>query len=239
MGLMDLFKKKKKPFVSAVIAAGGSSTRMGGENKLLAELDGIPVLARTLMAFQANENVDEIVLVARDDLLVTYANLARAYDIVKTRQVVAGGATRAESVWKGVTACDPKSDIVLVHDGARPLVPQSVIDRVIEGVQSSTCAAAAVPVTDTIRRFDKDKGFYQLVPREELRAMQTPQGADRKLLAAALQHCVENKLEVTDDVAALTELGANPALVDGSYRNIKITTKEDLAIAASLLEVEG
>ncbi len=239
MGLLDLFKKKESPFVSAVIAAGGSSSRMGGENKLLAEIGGMPVLARTMLAFQLHEMIDEIVVVARSDMLLTYAKMADTYGITKTTQVVAGGDSRAESVYKGLAACSTKAAYVLIHDGARPLVPAEVITRVIEGCQASTCASAAVPVTDTVRRFNRGTGLYELVPREDLRAMQTPQGGDRKLLTAALQNCVDKKLAVTDDHEALVAMGANPALVEGSYRNIKITTPEDLAIAAALLEEES
>lgn len=233
-----LKRKKAAPVISAVIAAGGSSTRMGGENKLLAELGGLPVLARTLAAFENNGNISEIILVAKEDMLFTYTDIAKAFGITKLSQVVSGGATRAESVYNGVCAASPESTHVLVHDGARPLVSPQVIQGVIDETVRVGCAAAAVKVNDTVRVYDEEKGRYVLADRDKMRAMQTPQGADRQLLAAALKHCIDNGIQVTDDCAALEELGAKPALTEGSYKNIKITTKEDLIIAEGFLEAE-
>ena len=238
--MFEFLKKKKKPvFMTAVIAAGGSSARMGGENKLLAEIAGLPVLIHTLQAFDRNPNITEIIISAKEDLLLTYAGLARDYGITKLTQVVAGGADRCESVYKGVMAASPESQYVLVHDGARPMIPQEVIDRVAETLlKGNNCAAAAVGVKDTIRMIDPETGEYTLLDRNNIRAMQTPQGADRQLLAAALKNCMDKKIAVTDDIAALETLGVKPVLVEGSYKNIKITTKEDLLIAEGFLTEE-
>lgn len=236
--MFDLFKKKKPPFITAVIAAGGSSQRMGGGNKLLAELGGLPVLAHTLRAFEINANISEIIISAKEDMIVTYAEIAKNYGISKVTKVIAGGADRNESVYKGVCSADKQADYILVHDGARPLVPQEVIDRVVEALKSHNCAAAAVKVKDTIRIFDHETGTYRILPREDVRAMQTPQGADKALLTAALQNCLEKKITVTDDCAALELLGAKPLLVEGSYRNLKITTKEDIVSAEAFLAEE-
>lgn len=234
-----LKKKKKTPFITVVIAAGGSSTRMGGENKLLAEIAGQPVLVHTLRAFDRNPNISEIIISAKEDMVLTYAALARDHGIGKITQVVAGGADRCESVYKGVIAADPQASYILVHDGARPMVAQDVIDRVVESLlMGNNCAAAAVGVKDTIRMADPDSDGYILLDRQMVRAMQTPQGADRQLLAAALKNCMEHQITVTDDIAALETLGVKPVLVDGSYKNIKITTKEDLLIAESFLAEE-
>ena len=234
-----LKKKKKTVFMTAVIAAGGSSARMGGENKLLAEIAGLPVLIHTLQAFDRNPNITEIIISAKEDMLLTYAGLARDYGITKLTQVVAGGADRCESVYKGVMAASPESQYVLVHDGARPMIPQEVIDRVAETLlKGNNCAAAAVGVKDTIRMIDPETGECTLLDRNNIRAMQTPQGADRQLLAAALKNCMDKKIAVTDDIAALETLGVKPVLVEGSYKNIKITTKEDLLIAEGFLTEE-
>ena len=234
--MFGFLKKKEKPvFITAVIAAGGASTRMGGENKLLAEIDGLPVLAHTLRAFQQNPRISEIVISAKADLLVTYAELARDFGITKVSHVVAGGVSRTESVYRGVCAADPQATLVLVHDGARPMVPQAVIDRVIDGLQANNCAAAAVPVKDTIRQVDPETGACVLLDREKIRAMQTPQGADRQLLAAALKNCLDNGIAVTDELAALETLGVKPVLVEGAYENLKITTQEDLVLAEAFL----
>lgn len=238
--MFGLFKKKKEPiFISAVIAAGGSSARMGGENKLLTEVAGLPVLVHTLRAFDQNPNISEIIISAKEDMLLTYAGLAREYGITKLTQVVAGGADRCESVYKGVLAASPEAKYVLVHDGARPMIPQEVIDRVVEALKKgNNCAAAAVGVKDTIRMVDPETGVCTLLDRTNIRAMQTPQGADRQLLAAALKNCMDKHIAVTDDIAALETLGVKAVLVDGSYKNIKITTKEDLLIAEGFLTEE-
>ena len=234
-----LKKKKKSDFITVVIAAGGSSARMGGENKLLAEIAGLPVLVHTMRAFDRNPDISEIILSAKEDMILTYAGLARDFGIGKVTQVVAGGADRCESVYKGVMAADPQANYVLVHDGARPMVSQAVIGRVIEALKKgNNCAAAAVGVKDTIRMVDPETRACTLLDRSNIRAMQTPQGADRQLLAAALKNCLDNKITVTDDIAALETLGVKPVLVDGAYENIKITTREDLLIAEGFLAEE-
>ncbi|MEA4920595.1 MAG: 2-C-methyl-D-erythritol 4-phosphate cytidylyltransferase [Clostridiaceae bacterium] len=237
--MFGIFKKKDKPpYISAVIAAGGSSSRMQGENKLLAEIGGLPVLAHTLLAFESNSNISEIVISAKEDMLLTYADIAKTFDISKATHVIAGGSTRAESVYKGVCAANPKADYILVHDAARPLISDDVINRVINGMKDHGCAAAAVAVKDTLRIFEASENGYRILPRDDVKAMQTPQGADRHLLAAALQNCVVNNISVTDDCAALELLGAKPFFVEGSYKNIKITTNEDLVIAEAFLMEE-
>lgn len=234
-----LKKKKAAPFITAVIAAGGSSARMGGENKLLSEIAGLPVLVHTLRAFDQNPDISEIVISAKEEHLLTYAGLARDFGIQKITQVVAGGADRCESVYKGVMAADPQAAFVLVHDGARPMVSQEVIGRVIDALRKgNNCAAAAVGVKDTIRIVDPDTGEIRLLDRSHIRAMQTPQGADRQLLAAALKNCMEHKIAVTDDIAALETIGVKPVLVEGAYQNIKITTREDLLVAEGFLSEE-
>ena len=222
----------------AVIAAGGSSIRMGGGNKLMAEICGIPVLARTLIAFQNHPEIDQIIISAREDMIIPYADLASTFGITKLSHVTAGGADRLESVYKGVLASDEDTDIILVHDGARPLVSCEVISRVIEGVKEHDCAAAAVSVKDTLRLFDESGRKCTLIPREMVRAMQTPQGAIRPLLLKALSYCIENKISVTDDCAALEAIGCSFILTEGSFSNIKITTAEDLVLAEGFLTEE-
>lgn len=231
-------KKAKENVFSVIIAAGGSSRRMITENKLLAEIGGIPVLARTLMAFEANENISEIVIAARSDMIITYAELAKAFEISKVRHVIVGGVTRAESVYRGVCAVSPLSTHVLVHDAARPLVSQGVINRVISALEDNICATAAVDAKDTIRAYDESAGAYKVVPRDTVKVIQTPQGFDRQLLIAALLSCIENGTQVTDDCSAAELLGAKTVLTEGSYQNIKITTEEDLFIADGLLAEE-
>lgn len=233
-----LFGKKKKqpPFVTAIIPAAGSSRRMGGGNKLLMELDGVPVLGRTLLALEACDIIREIVVAASEETLVTYAELGKSLGITKLTKVVKGGDTRQESVYKAALEASPQAEYLAVHDGARPLVTPDVVQRACEGAFLYTCAAAGVAVHDTIKEVQKDGHVERTVDREMLRAMQTPQVADKALLTAALQSAIEAGVTVTDECAALERLGARPVITEGSFENIKITTPADLVYGAAILE---
>lgn len=233
-----LFGKKKKqpPFVTAIIPAAGSSRRMGGGNKLLMELDGVPVLGRTLLALEACDIIREIVVAASEENLVAYAELGKALGITKLTKVVKGGDTRQESVYKAALEASPQAKYLAVHDGARPLVTPEVAQRACEGAFLHTCAAAGVAVHDTIKEIQKDGHIERTVDREMLRAMQTPQVADRALLTAALQSAMEAGVTVTDECAALERMGARPVITQGSFENIKITTPADLVYASAILE---
>ena len=237
---MNLIKKligrkdDSRPICSAVVAAAGSSSRMGGENKLLMTLDGIPVLARTLLALDSAMLVDEIVVASREADLVTIADLCRTYGIRKPVKVICGGASRLESVLRAAMECRQDADFLAVHDGARPFADGGFIDEVIRSAWRTNAAAPAVPVKDTIKvAID---GKVQSTPdRATLFAVQTPQVFDAQLLRAALQSAHENGVEVTDDCSAVERIGKEVYLTEGSYENIKITTPEDMALAAAIL----
>ncbi len=227
-------KEKKKPFVTAVIAAGGSSSRMGGENKLLMELDDRSVLAHTLLAFQRCPTISEIIISARNDMIIPYSNLAAELGIDKLKCVVAGGSTRCESVFAGACQASPQAKFIAVHDAARPLIRPEEITAVCEKAFEYTAAAAAVPVKDTIKRVE-DGRILDTVDRSQLCAMQTPQVADRALLLSALKNALDRGLNVTDECMALEAIYVRPAVVTCSYENIKITTPEDILFARAVL----
>lgn len=231
-------KEKKPPFVTGVIAAGGSSSRMGGQNKLLMELDGLPVLAHTLLAFERCDLIREIVIAARGDLIVEYSNLAAALSISKLKCVMEGGASRTESVYRAACQASSEAEYLAVHDGARPLVRPEEIAAVCQAAFETTCAAAGVPVKDTIKRVQGGK-ILATVDRAQLYAAQTPQVADKALLLAALKKALEEQLPVTDECMALEHMEIHPAMVTCSYENIKITTPEDLAFAEVILNTRG
>ncbi len=233
-----LFGKKKKqtPFVTAIIPAAGSSRRMGGGNKLLMELDGVPVLGRTLLALEGCDCIREIIVAAAEDQIVTYAELAKALNITKLTKVVKGGDTRQESVYKAALEASPQCEYLAVHDGARPLVTPDVVQNACEGAFLHTCAAAGVAVHDTIKKVQPDGHIECTVDREDLRAMQTPQVADRALLTAALKSALDAGITVTDECAALERIGARPVITAGSFENIKITTPADLLYGEAILE---
>ncbi len=231
-------KKAKKPTCSALIAAAGSSSRMGGENKLLLPLGGKPVIAHTLLAIDRAAQVDEIIIAAREVDLVTYADLCKKYGITKPVKVVIGGASREESVLRAALEADPDAALLAVQDGARPLVTPELIDDVIEKARGCNAAAPAVPVHDTIKV--AEGGAVRSTPdRTKLFAVQTPQVFDAQLLKAALQSAVDQKIPLTDDCSAVERLGKQVYLTEGSQENIKITTPLDMILAQAILERRG
>ena len=219
-----------RPTCTAILAAAGSSQRMGGENKLLLPLDGMPVLAHTLRAVDAAQSVDEIVIAAREEDLLTYAELCKTYGIRKPVKVVVGGATRQESVLRA--ALEARADAKL--DGARPLVTPELFDAVV--LRAAVCAAAApaVPVHDTIK-LARDRRVTETPDRSMLFAVQTPQVFDAGLLKAALQSALTEHAALTDDCSAVERLGKAVYLTDGDEENIKITTPLDLIVAETIL----
>lgn len=217
---------------AAVIVAAGSSSRMAGQDKLLADLCGKSVLARTLEAFQTCVMVDEIVVVTRADRLEEIGAVCAAYK--KVRIVVPGGETRTDSVMAGIAAVSKKMALVAVHDGARPLVSDEVICAAIEKAEKFGAAAPAIAVKDTIK-VTKNNAVDYTPDRSTLCAIQTPQVFDCDLLRGALQNAKNKNLAVTDDCSAVEALGMTVFLTKGSEENIKITTPLDLDIAAAIL----
>lgn len=240
---MLFFKKKRKdayqgPYCACVVAAAGSSTRMEGRDKLTEDLEGQPVVLRTLRALSDSPCIQEILVVTRQDLLVPIADLCREAGLSKVSQILLGGETRLESVYKGVCQVPTKAKLIAVHDAARPLVSQQVIRDAVAAAQRFPAAAPAVPVKDTVKEVDGE--LVSATPdRAKLRAIQTPQVFDADLLRAALQKASEEGTEVTDDCAAVERLGAAVCLTQGEERNLKITTPMDLAVAQLLLRQEG
>ena len=220
--------------VSAVILGGGGSARMGGEDKLAAMLDGRTVLAWSLRAFQACDFIQEIVLVTHTG---GERNAYLSCDgCDKVARVVHGGSNRTASAYQGVMAASPDAEIILIHDGARPLVSESVIRSAAEGAKKYGAALPAVAVTDTIKVGEKE--FVASTPeREKLFAAQTPQAFRSELIKAALTDAVEKGLELTDDCAAVERLGMRVRLVEGDSLNRKITVPADLVIAEALLRL--
>lgn len=241
MGLLGALRKKIKPAslrCSALIAAAGSSARMGGENKLLLPLCGKPVIVHTLLAVDRSETIGEIVIAAREEDLLTYADLCKAFGIRKPVKVIVGGKTRAESVLRAALEADAEADLLAVQDGARPLVTPQLIDTVVKKAFECFAAAPAVPVHDTIK-VAHDRIVDETPDRATLFAIQTPQAFDAGLLKAALQSAVANNAPITDDCSAVELLGKEIYLTDGNVENIKITTPMDLIVAQAIMEHRG
>lgn len=235
MGLFGRKKKEETPFVTVVIAAAGASRRMGGENKQLILLDGIPVLGRTLLAFQQSPYIREIILAAAEEHMAEYAALGRQLKIDKLTRVIRGGESRLESVYRAACEAAAECEYLAVHDGARPLVSQQVIENVCKAAFLYSAAGTGIPVTDTIKRIDREGRALATVDRESLRAMQTPQMAEKPLLLAALQSALEAGAETTDELAALERMGMRPVIVPGDLENIKLTTPTDVLVANAIL----
>lgn len=223
------------PYCSAIIAAAGSSQRMDGENKLLLPLGGKPVLAHTLQAIDAAEGVNEIIIAAREEDLVRFAELCKGWGITKPVKVVVGGKTREESVLRAAMEANRSADLLAVHDGARPFVTPELFDTVIEAARVNFAAAPAIPVKDTIK-VAVDGVVRETPERSTLYAVQTPQVFDAQLLRAALQSAVENDIPLTDDCSAVERLGKEIYLTEGLEENIKITTPLDMFLAEAILE---
>ena len=220
-------------YCGAVIVAAGNASRMGGIDKVMAELRGEPMIVRTARTFQESPVIREIVIVTRPDLIDSIQGLCADFDKVKA--VVAGGADRAASVDNGLKALSNKVKLAAIHDGARPLVTQEVIDRAVRTAHTYAAAAPGVPIKDTVK-IVQGGVVLQTPDRSTLQAIQTPQVFDYDLLNAALKKAKDDKAAITDDCSAVERMGMAVRIVEGDERNIKVTTPMDLKIAELLLE---
>lgn len=237
--MFSFFRKiqeMNRPHCTALVAAAGASTRMGGIDKLMEPLDGVPVLVRTLEALQRASRVDEIVIAAREEELVEISRLCHTYGIEKCAKVVRGGENRVHSVLLAALEASPGTDLLAVQDGARPLVTPELVDRVVTAAARCSAAAPAIPVKDTVKAVRTDGAVEQTLNRDVLRAVQTPQVFEASLLKAALQSALESGEPVTDDCSAVERLGKAVFLVDGDEENLKITTPLDLILAEAILQ---
>lgn len=232
--LSQMLRGARRPYTAAVIVAGGSGSRFGG-NKLAAQLGGLPVLVRTVLAFEQSGSIDEIVVAAHPDRMAEITELCRTYRLGKVINVVPGGETRMLSSYNGCLAVSKRAEIIAVHDGARPLVTDRLIDDAVWAAYRHQAAVPAVPVRDTIKRA-RERIVFETPERSELWAVQTPQCFQRDLLLAALSRAAAEAPDVTDDCAAVERIGGRIWLTDGSEENVKITTPLDLALAELILE---
>ncbi len=210
-----------------IIVAAGSSSRMGGVNKQLLELGGVPVIIRTLLAFERSPHISRIILVTRQEDLLSVQRLCEEYPLGKLTDITVGGSDRHASVLCGMARLREDETKVLIHDGARPLVDNRVIGNVTAGLQNHAAVICGVAVRDTVKRVDASGLVNETVDREGLYLVQTPQGVDVPLYRAACEQVRDAHL-LTDDAALMESAGHTVQMVPGSYRNIKITTPEDV-----------
>ena len=220
-------------YCGAVIVAAGNASRMGGIDKVMAEIGGEPMILRTARTFQSCDAIREIVIVTRPDLIVPIKELCAGFD--KVIAVVAGGKDRPASVKAGLAALSKKVKLAAIQDGARPLVTTDVIHRTVRAAHTYRAAAPGVPVKDTIKV--AKGGVVAYTPdRSTLQAIQTPQVFDLDLLRGALMKAEKENAPITDDCSAVENMGMSVKIVEGDERNIKVTTPMDLKIAEMLLE---
>lgn len=219
---------------SAVIVCAGNSTRMGGVNKILLPLGERKVIGVTMQAFQTCESVCEIVIVAREADIPAIQEEAQLAGITKLAACTVGGATRQESVINGIKMISKESELVAVHDGARPLVRPEHIEKVIKDASVFGGATLGVPVKDTIKSVDGGL-IVDTPPRSSLYITQTPQIFKRELYFEGVDFALEHGLDFTDDCQLVEAIGGKVAMTVGDYTNIKITTPEDISIAEVLL----
>ena len=239
-GLLTMFKRKKtsKAGCSVIVVAAGSARRMEGIDKILTPLGELPVLVHTLYAFQDCDLVSEVIVVTREDLLVSVGDLCRQFRLDKVKKVVKGGKERIHSVQAGLAEVCSDANIIAIHDGARPLLPQSVLREVLNKALLTGAAAPALPMTDTIKRAENGLAVETL-DRSTLFAVQTPQVFDADLIRAAIHKAIADGETLTDDCAAVERMGMKVSLTTGSRENLKLTTPFDLIVAEGILEARG
>jgi 2-C-methyl-D-erythritol 4-phosphate cytidylyltransferase len=226
--------------VTAIVLAAGRSTRMGGgPNKQFIELLGKPIIWYSLTAFELCGAVDAVVLVRSPDYAEEAEQIVSKFDFHKVVAVTDGGVERQNSAWNGLEKCDSATEIVAVHDGARPLVTAALISATITSARSFGTGIAATKVVDTLKEANNDKTVVRTVDRTKLWAVQTPQTVRYGLLKEAYAKIFTDQVVVTDEAAAVEALGQKVHLVETPFLNMKITTAADLAIAEALLRVRS
>jgi 2-C-methyl-D-erythritol 4-phosphate cytidylyltransferase len=220
--------------LTAIIVAGGSSQRMGFD-KLLAPIDGKPVVAHSIAAFEQCNSVTDIILVARAERLSEYEEVSEGYGFRKISAVIPGGLRRQDSVSQGLGQLGHETQFVAVHDAARPLVTADLIERLCQLARHHGGAASAAPIVDTLKRVDQEHVVVGSVDRKNLFAVQTPQIFERVLLERAYREVFDAGLEVTDEISAIEHVGGKVILLPNESPNLKITYPADLQLAEFVL----
>jgi len=222
-----------KPVIAIVPSAG--SGRRFGEGKTLLNLKGMPVIARTISALQAVDEIVEIIPVMRNKEMEKALEIVEKYGFTKVKKIAPGGRERQESVSHGLDLIERKNCIVLVHDGVRPLVTPAMIRRAILALEDLDGVVTAVAVKDTIKEVSNGM-VRKTLDRRRLFAVQTPQVFPYKVLAEAYAGTLGSGMYFTDDAAMVEHHGGRVKVIEGEYTNIKITTREDLVLAEAFLK---
>ena len=222
--------------VSAIIVAAGSSTRMGTTDKLFLHIGTKPVILHTLLQYQKAKSIDEIVVVTKREKQEEIAALCRDHSITKVVAIVEGGSDRNASVRCGIAAVSENCTHIAIADGARPLTDPDDIDKVSAAAEKEGAAILGVPVKDTIKQLSPDGKISITPPRDILLQAQTPQTFCKETYIKLSDQAMAQSLSVTDDSSIFEAFGHKVTPIIGSYKNIKITTPEDILIAEKLME---
>ncbi len=229
---------RQRTKVWVIIPAAGTGSRIGGRvKKQFLELKGKPILVHTLQRFELCSSIDEIAVAVPEEAIVEMESLVSRYRLHKVGKIVVGGERRQDSVYNVLCRIMLKdSDIVLVHDGVRPFIEPKRIAQLVQACSKNDAAVLAVQPKDTIRRSNGGGFFDQTLDRTALWLVQTPQAFKAGLLVKAFESARKEKFYSTDEAALVERLGVKVKIVEGSYDNIKITTKEDLELGNLVLE---
>ena len=223
---------------SAVIVAAGKSRRMGeGVDKAFLHLGSKPVLAYSIVAMESCRDVDEIVIVVRKDQIPATRGIVALHGCRKVKAIVNGGVNRLGSVKNGVAAAGSDSSIILVHDGARPLVTPELISKCVRSAVANGSGVAAAKIYDSVKFSEKGSMIDGSVDRDNLWTVQTPQAFRAPLLRRAIAAAPDKDASITDEAAAVMRLGEEVRLVPWGFPNLKITVSDDLAAAARYLQL--
>lgn len=222
-----------------VIVAAGTGSRMNmGINKQFIKLEGKEIIAYTIEKFYNNSNIEDIVVVVKEDESDFFKKEILDKYNFKNIKIAYGGKERQDSVYNGLKLLDKKCHVVLIHDGARPFVSDKIIDNCIKEAKNHKAVVVGVPVKDTIKVIDKDKYIVDTPNRSVLWSVQTPQIFDYNILIDAYKDAFKNGFYGTDDAMLVERIGYKVKMVEGSYNNIKITTQEDLNLGSQILSVQ-
>lgn len=221
------------PTFTAIIPAAGEGSRTGGSiPKQYVDLLGVPILTHTLRAFTELPNCLRVVVAVAPEWMSTAQRCAEGMGNV---EFVEGGAERQESIARAIDRADPDSDLLLVHDAARPCLSRELIERVVQMAELFGAVVPALPIAETVKRVDEEGVIVETISRDRLRTAQTPQGFRADLLRAAYSHAAHNGVVGTDDASLVEAYGAPVRIVEGEAENIKITYPSDFGRAEEIL----
>lgn len=223
-----------KEFVSAIILAAGKSRRMG-KDKILMSICKKPTISYTLSAFEGSKLIDEIIIVGSQGNKDEILKLAKNDNISKFKAFTFGGKTRQESALNGLKLCSSSATYFAIHDGARILITDKEIEKVVETAMEKKAAVLGVPVKDTIKVVNPEGKITYTPDRSSLWMIQTPQVFEKNLYLHAVREAKQSNLNYTDDSQLIENIGQSVYVVEGSYSNIKLTTKEDIRICEDVM----